>query len=74
MISIKTKQSKPDKGNAVVLLNKNDYQQKMITIINDTSKFKILNEDLLTLLMKQDKINRLLSKMRDNKEISPEKY
>ena len=38
-----------------------------MTIINDTSKFKILNEDLLTLLMKQeDKINRLLSKMKEN--------
>ena len=40
-----------------------------------TSKFKILNEDLLTFLMKQeDKINRLLSKMKDNKGISPEEY
>ena len=66
---------KPDKGNAVVLLNKIDYQQKMMTIINDTTKFKILNEDLLTILMKQeDKINRLLSKMKENKEISPEEY
>ena len=45
---------KPDKGNAVVLLNKIDYQQKMMTIINDTSKFKILNEDLLTLLTVKD--------------------
>ena len=47
-----------------------------MTIIKyDTSKFKILHEDLLTLLMKQeDKINRLLSKMKENKEISPEEY
>ena len=66
---------KPDKGNTDVLLNKIDYQQKMMTIINDTTKFKILNEDLLTILMKQeDKINRLLSKMKENKEISPEEY
>ena len=61
---------KPDKGNSVVLLNNNDYQQKMMTIINYTSKFKILNEDILTLLMKQDKINRFLSKIKYNKEIS----
>ena len=34
-----------------------------------------LNEDLLTLLMKQeDKMNRLMSKMKLSHEISPEEY
>ena len=31
--------TKPDKGAGVVILNKNDYNDKMKTILNDTTKF-----------------------------------
>jgi len=31
--------TKPDKGSGVVILNKNEYNDKMMTILNDTTKF-----------------------------------
>ena len=31
--------SKPDKGNGVVIMNKNDYQAKMLHILDDKIKF-----------------------------------
>ena len=37
--------TKADKGNAVVVQNIDDYQAKVMTILNDTSKFQLLNED-----------------------------
>ena len=30
---------KPDKGSGVVILNKNEYNDKVMTILNDTTKF-----------------------------------
>ena len=36
---------KPGKGNGVVILDKDDYNQKMDTMLADTSKFQFLNED-----------------------------
>ena len=36
---------KPDKGNGVVLLNKLDYTNCMLSIFNDKSKFKEVNKD-----------------------------
>ena len=33
---------KPDKGASVVILNKNDYNDKMKTILNDATKFLVL--------------------------------
>ena len=38
--------TKPDKGAGVVILNKNDYSNKMKTILNDTTKFLILGQSL----------------------------
>ena len=31
--------TKPDKGSGVVILNKNEYNDKTMTIVNDTTKF-----------------------------------
>ena len=31
--------TKPDKGSGVVILNKNEYNDKIMTILNDTNKF-----------------------------------
>ena len=31
--------TKPDKGSGVGILNKNEYNDKMMTILNDTTKF-----------------------------------
>ena len=38
---------KPDKGNGVVILDKDDYNQKIDTILADTSKFQPLTKILL---------------------------
>ena len=62
---------KSDKGNAIVILNKQDYHSKMNNILSDTSKFKLITDDLFNVLItKEDKINRLLSKLKKGKEIS----
>ena len=36
---------KPDKGNGVVILDKNDYNSKMEDILQDTTKFERLMDD-----------------------------
>ena len=43
---------KPDKGNGIVILNKEDYNSKMQDIISDTIKFKIINEDWFTVILR----------------------
>ena len=56
--------TRPDKGNGVVILDKNDYITKVSAVLQDTSKFQKV-EDLqpLTIIFKQeDKINRTLRK------------
>ena len=37
--------TKPDKGNGVVILNRNDYVDKMHKILDDRTKFMICNQD-----------------------------
>ena len=66
---------KPDKGNGIVILNKTEYIQKMEDILDDRSKFQILKEDWLKEIIKQeDKINRLATKLKKEKEISDQQY
>ena len=66
---------KPDKGNGIVILDKIDYNEKMHSILNDTSKFKVFSEDWIKEVIKQeDKINRLLTKMKNSNEITKEEY
>ena len=36
--------TKPDKGSGVVILNRTDYIKKMEVIVNDTTKFKVHND------------------------------
>ena len=36
--------SRPDKGNGVVLMDRSDYNDKMHTILSDTSKFEKTND------------------------------
>ena len=53
--------TKPDKGKGVVVMNQSDYDGKMLEILSDTTKFKLLNVDLATHLLKlEDKLNRIL--------------
>ena len=60
---------KADKGNAIVILDRENYQQKMYNILHDSSKFKVVTEDLFNVIIrKEDKVNRILTKLKNNKE------
>ena len=63
---------KPDKGRGVVILDKNDYQNKMYDILNDKSKFEEINniEHLLFTLRAEDKINNKIRNLKKLKVIS----
>ena len=52
---------KPDKGKGIVILNKSDYLTKTKEILQDETKFKVLNGDWFKIILKlEDKLNRLL--------------
>ena len=45
---------KPDKGNGVVIVNKDDYHKKMDEILADSSKFELLDDDAVKLTIKRE--------------------
>ena len=45
---------KPDKGNGVVIINRDDYWSKMESILSDTNKFKPLNDDPIKTTFKRE--------------------
>ena len=60
--------TRPDKGNGVVLMDKQDYLNRVNNVLEDTSKFKKLekseeNEPLKIVFRLEDKINRFLRKI-----------
>ena len=56
---------RPDKGNAVVVLNKSDYITKMETILNDKSKFHEVHDDALKLSISlENKIYRFITEIK----------
>ena len=56
---------RPDKGNAGVLMNRDDYVTKIHHILHDHTKFETINDDLLIkILNKEEKINRFLRKLK----------
>ena len=58
--------SRPDKGKGVVILDKVDYDSKLDQIISDRSKFRRINGDLpSTLLKHEDRLNRTLRPLKD---------
>ena len=59
--------TRPDKGRGVVLLDKKDYVHKCELLLNDKSIFSKVNGDILSVLIKlEDKLNRLLRKIKSN--------
>ena len=56
----KNRIQKPDIGNGVVVLDRSDYDQGILKIINDTSKFRPIKED--PTLLREDRLQRLLRK------------
>ena len=68
--------TKPDKGAGVVILNKNDYNDKMKTILNDTTKFldlgPVTNNDNTAKI--ESRIQRRLLQLRKEYLISKQVY
>ncbi|CAF1253614.1 unnamed protein product [Didymodactylos carnosus] len=64
--------SKVDKGNAIVVLNKDDYLSKAQELLNDQSAFKKLNSNL-TIKREHEFINFLLE-LKRNKLITEDHY
>ena len=59
--------SRPDKGRGVVVMNKDDYYSKAENILNNSGIFKLIKDDTLSVIFRlEDKINRLLRKIKDN--------
>ena len=53
--------TRPDKGKGVVIIDKEEYDNKMEVILEDTTKFKLLKTVISTHILKlEDKLNRLL--------------
>ena len=42
---------KAGKGNSIVILNKSDYASKMNTILDDSSKFRLLSSNIFNALI-----------------------
>ena len=68
--------TKPNKGAGVVILNKNDYNDKMKTILNDTTKFldigPVTNKDHTAKI--ESRIQRRLLQLRKECPISKQVY
>ena len=55
---------KPDKGNGIVLLDKNVYVEKMNLILSDRNKFQVIEKDPFKCIFQlEDKVNRVLNKL-----------
>ena len=67
---------RPDKGNGVVILNRVDYVNKVLTLLGDRSEFSKLDGDALELCLKREiKLMRLLrDKLLKENRISEEVY
>ena len=67
-----------DKGNAVVILNKNNYISKMKAIFSDSSEFQELSIDqnnvLNHIVHMENRIIDVLKKLKNKKIISEKKY
>ena len=68
---------KSDKGNSVVLLNRNDYIKRLNEMLSDSSKFKKLNvkpgKEINFLLLQEDRLTNFLKK-KVKKSISEKLY
>ena len=66
---------KPDKGNGVVIVNKDDYHKKMDEILADTSKFELLDDDAVKLTIKREnQVKALLKKLKSDNCMNSKTY
>ena len=63
---------RPDKGQGIVIMNRTDYVRKVETILSDRSKFTAIehNNLLLHTLHQEDKVNRLIGKLKKENVLS----
>ena len=64
--------TRPDKGNAVVILKRDDYLRKMNQLINDPTKFKKLDSNLTK--SRETKLTNYLLKLKNKQIISEDTY
>ena len=66
---------KLDKGNGVVILNKDEYHKTMDEILADTSKFELLDDDEVKLTLKREnQVKALLKKLKSDNCINAKTY
>ena len=66
---------KPDKGNGVVIVNKDDYHKKMDEILADTSKCELLDDDAVKLTIKREnQVKALLKKLKSDNCMNSKTY
>ena len=67
--------TRPDKGRGTVILDKKEYINKVESILNDKTKFKLITEDAFTYITRlEDKLSRLLRKLLKTKVINSETF
>lgn len=67
--------SRPNKGNGVVILNKESYLDKMQNILNDQTKFNVCRESFYKLTFKlEDKVNRFLKLLKEKNIIDQNEF
>ena len=58
--------ARPDKGNGVVILNRDEYMNKMNDIVGDTTKFRKVTGDIFSNILKlEDNLNGILRTIKD---------
>ena len=63
---------KPDKGNGVVILDRNIYLGSCFNILNDKSKLKLLDND--SILLREGRLKRLISQLKKKRSIDANNY
>ena len=67
--------TRPDKGKGVVILDREHYVEKVTHLLSDRSKFCLIKDPLHKLLLSvEDKVNRLLTKLKKSYTISGTTY
>jgi len=67
--------TRPDKGRGVVILDKNEYIEKMESILRDKTKFFQIEDDCTSLIIKrEDQLNNMLRKLKDSHSIDKDTY
>jgi len=64
--------TKPDKGPRVVIVDGNDYIEKLENILSDNTKFKLLNED--PTISRENALTTVLQQMKNEDYLTQQEY